>query len=230
MAAGRSQRNALSFRRIWGFGGLYKRKAPKAPLFCARRGGKRPPRWGGGPAGARGGPSYLFAACGRPAGSPLSFFLLEFSGIPAGWLPLEEGFPLLGISRHPAGGVVGSRPDRRVTFLRGQESNQRNRRGPLPAPWTPGAVVPDLQPLLAFSLEPSSGLSAAWVDTRLPPPFGCWNWEGAEFGGTCSTEGGCWRIEPLRPCGPPPLSKGRLRGAGAGLSVSARQPPPLGGG
>ena len=109
--------------------------------------------------------------------------LLGFSGIPAGWLPLEEGFPLLKIFRHPAGGVVGSRPDRRVTFLRGQESNQRNRRGPLPAPWTPGAVVPDLRPLLAFSLEPSSGLSAAWVNTRLPPPFGCWNWEGAEFGG-----------------------------------------------
>ena len=54
----------------------------------------------------------MFAACGRPAGSPLSFFLLEFSGIPAGWLPLEEGFPLLSIFRHPAGGVVGSRPDR----------------------------------------------------------------------------------------------------------------------
>ena len=83
-----------------------------------------------------------------------------------------EGVPLLGIFRHPAGGVVGSRPDRRVTFLRGQESNQRNRRGPLPAPWTPGAVVPDLRPLLAFRLEPSSGLSAAWVDTRRPPPLG----------------------------------------------------------
>ena len=100
------------------------------------------------------------------------FPLLGFSGILPGWLPLEEGFPLLSISRHPAGGVVGSRPDRRVTFLRGQESNQRNRRGPLPAPWTPGAVVPDLQPLLAFNLEPSSGLSAAWGDTRLPPPLG----------------------------------------------------------
>ena len=81
-----------------------------------------------------------------------------------------EGFPLLKIFRHPAGGVVGSRPDRRVTFLRGQESNQRNRLGPLPAPWTPGAVVPDLRPLCAFSLEPSSGLSAAWGNTRLPPP------------------------------------------------------------
>ena len=66
---------------FWGFGGLYKRKAPKAPPFYAHLGGKRPPRWGGGPAGARGGPSYLFAACGRPAGSPLSFFLLTFSGI-----------------------------------------------------------------------------------------------------------------------------------------------------
>ena len=60
MAAGRSQRNSLYFRRIWGFGGLYKRKAPKAPPFCAYLGGKRPPRWGGGPAGARGGPSFVF--------------------------------------------------------------------------------------------------------------------------------------------------------------------------
>ena len=50
----------LYFRRIWGFGGLYKRKAPKAPPNSTCLGGKRPPRWGGGPAGARGGPSYLF--------------------------------------------------------------------------------------------------------------------------------------------------------------------------
>ena len=35
LAAIRRWRNSLSFRRIWGFGGLYKRKAPKAPLFCA---------------------------------------------------------------------------------------------------------------------------------------------------------------------------------------------------
>ena len=27
-----------------------------------------------------------------------------------------------------------------------------------------------------------------------------------------STEGGSWRVEPLRRCAPPPLSKGRLRG------------------
>ena len=120
-----------------------------------------------------------------------------------------EGFPLLSIFRHPAGGVVGSRPDRRVTFLRGQESNQRNRRGPLPAPWTPGAVVPDLQPLCAFSIEPSSGLNAAWVDTRLPPPFGCWNWEGMRFVGSSPTEGGSWRKGPLRRCALPSLSKGR---------------------
>ena len=112
----------------------------------------------------RGSPSWGFLAA-RRVGSP--------------W---RRGFPP-GIFRHPAGGVVGSRPDRRVTFLRGQESNQRNRRGPLPAPWTPGAVVRDLQPLLAFNLEPSSGLSAAWGDTRRPPPFGCCAAEGAGFEG-----------------------------------------------
>ena len=136
------------------------------------------------------------------------------------------GVPPSGIFRHPAGGVVGSRPDRRVTFLRGQESNQRNRRGPLPAPWTPGAAVPDLRPLLAFKLEPSSGLSAAWVDTRRPPPFGCCAAEGMGFGVGSPTEGGSGRIEPLRRCAPPPLSKGRLRGVGVGPSVSAHQPPP----
>ena len=90
-----------------------------------------------------------------------------------------EGLPLLRIFRHPAGGVVGSRPDRRVTFLRGQESNQRNRRGPLPAPWTPGAVVPDLQPLCAFSLEPSSGLSAAWGGYQAAAAFRWCEIEGA---------------------------------------------------
>ena len=65
------------------FGGLgaFTRERPPRPLpIPPFPGGKRPPRWGGGPAGARGGPSFVFAACGRPAGSPSSFFLLEFSG------------------------------------------------------------------------------------------------------------------------------------------------------
>ena len=110
LAAIRRWRNTPYFRRIWGFGGLYKRKAPKAPPFYAHLGGKRPPRWGGGPAGARGGPSFVFAACGRPAGSPLSFFLLEFSGIPADWLPLEEGEPLLRFPGIPPEGLSGPAP------------------------------------------------------------------------------------------------------------------------
>ena len=108
----------------------------------------------------------MFTACGRPAGSPSSFFLLEFSGI------LPEGLS----GPAPTGGLL-SCTNKKVT--------KEVARGPLPAPWTPGAVVPDLQPLLAFNLEPSSGLSAAWVHTRLPPPFGCWNWEGTGFEG-------CW--------------------------------------
>ena len=83
-----------------------------------------------------------------------------------------EGFPLSGIFRHPAGGVVGSRPDRGYLSCANKKVTKEVARGPLPAPWTPGAVVPDLQPLCAFNLEPSSGLSAAWVDTRLPPPLG----------------------------------------------------------
>ena len=147
-----------------------------------------------------------FGCCAAEGVGAEGFPLLGFSGIPADWLPLGEGVSLLSIFRHPAGGVVGSRPDRRVTFLRGHlplpaspsgGGQGGGCRGPLPAPWTPGAVVRDLQPLLAFSLEPSSGLSAAWGNTRRPPPFGCWNWEGAEFGAGCSTEGGCWRVGPL---------------------------------
>ena len=57
LAAIRRWRNAFYFRRIWGFGGLCKRKAPKAPLFYAHLGGGRPPRWGGGPVRGRRGPS-----------------------------------------------------------------------------------------------------------------------------------------------------------------------------
>ena len=123
------------------FGGLgaFTRERPPRPLFLRPLGG------GGLPDGevAPQGPEGALAIC-----------LLAPSGGFGGVFPP-------GVFRHPAGGVVGSRPDRRVTFLRGQESNQRNRRGPLPAPWTPGAVGPDLQPLLAFNLEPSSGLRAA---------------------------------------------------------------------
>ena len=180
MAAGRSQRKALSFRRIWGGWGPLQEKGPQGPSqfhLPGREAASPPGRWRAAPEGA------LAICLPAPSGgfggvSPPGVFWQ-----PGGLAPPGGGVPLLGIFRHPAGGVVGSRPDRRVTFLRGQESNQRNRRGPLPAPWTPGAVVRDLQPLLAFNLEPSSGLSAAWVDTRLPPPFGCWNWEGLGFEG-----------------------------------------------
>ena len=136
------------------------------------------------------------------------------------------GVPPPGVSRHPAGGVVGSRPDRGYLSCANKKVTKEVARGPLPAPWTPGAVVPDLRPLLAFSLEPSSGLSAAWVDTRLPPPLGSAWRRGRGLGVGYSTEGGCWRVAPLRRCAPPPLFKGRLRGVGASPSVFARQPFP----
>ena len=42
---------------VWG---PLQEKGPQGPSFLRPLGGKRPPRWGGGPAGARGGPSYLF--------------------------------------------------------------------------------------------------------------------------------------------------------------------------
>ena len=102
------------------------------------------------------GPSFLRPAR-RETASPMGRWprqgpegALPFFLLPAAALQNRFEAPASAISRLPPGGVVGSRPDRRVTFLRGQESNQRNRRGPLPAPWTPGAVVPDLQPLYAF--------------------------------------------------------------------------------
>ena len=94
-----------------------------------------------------------------------------------------EGSPLLGFSGILPEGLSGPAPTGGVLSCANKKVTKEVARGPLPAPWTPGAVVRDLRPLCAFSLEPSSGLSAAWVDTRRPPPFGCWNWEGAEFGG-----------------------------------------------
>ena len=114
----------------------------------------------------------MFAACGRPGESPSSFFLLTFSGI------LPEGLS----GPAPTGGLL-SCTNKKVT--------KEVARGPLPAPWTPGAIVPDLQPLLAFNLEPSSGLSAAWVDTRLPPPLGGAKSRGPGGKAVSSTEGGC---------------------------------------
>ena len=71
-----------------------------------------------------------------------------------------------------AEGLSGPAPTGGLLSCANKKVTKEVARGPLPAPWTPGAVVPDLQPLLAFRLEPSSGLSAAWVDTRRPPPLG----------------------------------------------------------
>ena len=96
LAAGRSQRNALYFRRIWGFGGLYKRKAPKAPLFYAYLGGKRPPRWGGGPAGARGGPSFVFPGGRRWAGNGKVSFVWHFPASRRVGSPWRRGSPSWG--------------------------------------------------------------------------------------------------------------------------------------
>ena len=89
-----------------------------------------------------------------------------------------EGPSLLGFSGILPEGLSGPAPTGGLLSCANKKVTKEVARGPLPAPWTPGAVVRDLQPLLAFSIEPSSGLSAAWVDTRRPPPFGCWNWEG----------------------------------------------------
>ena len=80
-------------------------------------------------------------------------------------------------------GLSGPAPTGGLLSCTNKKVTKEVARGPLPAPWTPGAAVRDLRPLLAFRLEPSSGLRAAWVDTRLPPPLGCWNWEGMGFEG-----------------------------------------------
>ena len=118
-------------------------------------GASPPGRWRAAPEGALA--RRFLAAAGGPGTE--KFLLLEFSGIP------PEGLS----GPAPTGGLLS---------CAGKKVTKEVARGPLPAPWTPGAVVRDLRPLCAFSLEPSSGLSAAWVDTRLPPPFGCWNGEG----------------------------------------------------
>ena len=120
--------------------------------------GQRPPLlaspWKGevAPQGPEGALALCFPAAAGGLGTE-KFLPLRFSGIP------PEGLS----GPAPTGGLL-SCANKKVT--------KEIARGPLPAPWTPGAVVPDLQPLLAFNFEPSSGLSAAWVDTRRPPPFG----------------------------------------------------------
>ena len=94
-----------------------------------------------------------------------------------------EGPSLLAFSGILPEGLSGPAPTGGLLSCANKKVTKEVARGPLPAPWTPGAVVPDLQPLLAFSLEPSSGLSAAWGDTRRPPPFGCCAAEGVRFEG-----------------------------------------------
>ena len=90
---------------VWG---PLQEKGPQGPSFYTCLSGKRPPRWGGGPAGARGGPSYLFTGSLRRfwGGFPLRWF----SCIPVGWLPLEEGPPLLGFSGILPEGLSGPAP------------------------------------------------------------------------------------------------------------------------
>ena len=100
-----------------------------------------------------------------------------------------EGFPLLGFSGILPEGLSGPAPTGGLLSCANKKVTKEVARGPLPAPWTPGAVVPDLRPLCAFSLEPSSGLSAAWVDTRRPPPFGCCAAEGVGLEGWFSYGG-----------------------------------------
>ena len=72
-----------------------------------------------------------------------------------------EGSPLLGFSGILPEGLSGPAPTGGLLSCANKKVTKEVARGPLPAPWTPGAVVPDVQPLLAFSLEPSSGLRAA---------------------------------------------------------------------
>ena len=51
-----------------------------------------------------------FGCCAAEGVGFEGFPLLGFSGIPAGWLPLEEGFPLLGFSGILPEGLSGPAP------------------------------------------------------------------------------------------------------------------------
>ena len=106
MAAGRSQRNAPYFRRIWGFGGLYKRKAPKAPLFCARLGGGGLPDGEVAPQGPEGALALCFPAA---AGGPVTEKFLSF-GIFRLPPVVFKGFPLLRFSGILPEGLSGPAP------------------------------------------------------------------------------------------------------------------------
>ena len=111
-----------------------------------------------------------------------------------------EGPSLMGFSGILPEGLSGPAPTGGLLSGANKKVTNEIARGPLPAPWTPGAVVRDLQPLCAFRLEPSSGLSAAWVDTRRPPPLGSAESRGPGGKAVSSTEGGSGRKGPLRRC------------------------------
>ena len=166
------------------------RLEPSSGLSAAWVDTRRPPPFGCCAAegwGLRGSPPWNFPAS-RRVGSPWrrGSPFWDFPAARRVGSPWRRGFPSLAFSGILPEGLSGPAPTGGTFLARASPppclpsggGQGGGRRGPLPAPWTPGAVVPDLRPLLAFRLEPSSGLSAAWVDTRRPPPFGCWNWEG----------------------------------------------------
>ena len=134
------------------FGGLgaFTRERPPRPLFFApiRRQTASPPgRWRAAPEGALA-RRFPAATGGLVTEKILSFGIFRH---PGGLAPPGGGVPPSGIFRHPAGGVVGSRPDRRVTFLCKQESNQRSCQGASAGPLDPRrcrsrlAAAPGLQ-------------------------------------------------------------------------------------
>ena len=108
---------------------------------------------------------------------------LPFCLLPAAALQNRFAASASAGSRLPPGGVVGSRPDSRPTFLRGQESRQRTRQGASAGPLDPRRLRSRLAPARAPHEERSSRLKAPFRAPRSWPPAGCWNGEGPQSAG-----------------------------------------------
>ena len=99
----------------------------------------------------------FFAPIRRETASPMGRWRAAPEGALAICLPAPSGgfggVSPPGVFRHPAGGVVGSRPDRRVTFLCKQESNQRSCQGASAGPLDPRRCRSRLAAALCLQLR-----------------------------------------------------------------------------
>ena len=151
---------------VWG---PLQEKGPQGPSFLRPLGGKRPPRWGGGPAGARGGPSYLFTGSLR-RNPPLAASNRRGSKFPAGeirWPPLPTLPP-----RGEAGWWKprGQRPPLLGSPFKGS-CRRRRLRGPF-RPLPPSIGELPSNPVPSAAQQPKGGGRLVSTHAALSPELG----------------------------------------------------------